>query len=343
MQCTNHLKQVALACHNFHDTYSKFPNSAYTQFAVAAMRHVDPTWSEGAAMLKERDRWGFACELLPFIERASTFDLIVNYIRKDTGSNYGPYSMGTATDPTGLGYMITPFLCPSDPNGVTDNSGTASYGRLSYHICMGDTQVNFNDTNAVRYRNIFRSGRVGSATFSTVTDGTSNTVILAECVVTPDGGSKKVAGGVGLLSGNFKPSACLSTATGKELNGNSATSSPSPPAWYGQRTNGLGDKWGEALGIHCHVNTILPPNAPTCSAGSASYPSGSNAMVTASSNHSGGVNVAMGDGAVRFVSSTIDAGNDFTTHDMNATQSSKSPYGVWGALGTASGGESQSF
>ncbi|MBR6387675.1 MAG: DUF1559 domain-containing protein, partial [Thermoguttaceae bacterium] len=53
------------------------------------------------------------------------------------------------------------------------------------------------------------------------------------------------------------------------------------------------------------------------------------------SNHSGGVNVGMLDGSVRFVSETIDCGN------LNAYQvtAGKSPYGVWGAMGSPQGGE----
>lgn len=43
----------------------------------------------------------------------------------------------------------------------------------------------------------------------------------------------------------------------------------------------------------------------------------------------------MMDGSVRFVSDTIDTGN---LNDYQAT-SGKSPYGVWGAMGTPQGGE----
>jgi len=43
----------------------------------------------------------------------------------------------------------------------------------------------------------------------------------------------------------------------------------------------------------------------------------------------------MGDGAVRFISENIDTG------DISASQAAtgKSPYGIWGALGSKSGGE----
>ncbi|MBQ8285078.1 MAG: DUF1559 domain-containing protein, partial [Thermoguttaceae bacterium] len=54
-------------------------------------------------------------------------------------------------------------------------------------------------------------------------------------------------------------------------------------------------------------------------------------------NHSGGVNAAMLDGSVRFVSETIDCGSYLTEKQNHAR--AKSLFGVWGALGAPAGGE----
>jgi prepilin-type processing-associated H-X9-DG protein len=70
-------------------------------------------------------------------------------------------------------------------------------------------------------------------------------------------------------------------------------------------------------------NHIVPPNGNTCSNGRPAIPAGL-FSVSARSLHSGGVNVAMGDGSVRFVSQSL--GRD-----------------VWWALGTRSGNEAVSF
>jgi prepilin-type processing-associated H-X9-DG protein len=61
-------------------------------------------------------------------------------------------------------------------------------------------------------------------------------------------------------------------------------------------------------------------------------------IFTPTSYHKGGVNLALVDGSVRFISETIDAGTANA-----AVNSGASPFGVWGALGSRDGGESAAF
>jgi prepilin-type processing-associated H-X9-DG protein len=58
-------------------------------------------------------------------------------------------------------------------------------------------------------------------------------------------------------------------------------------------------------------------------------------MFAAGSRHTGGVNSCFADGSVRFISDSIDAGNQGLVENVAGL----SPYGVWGALGSRSGGE----
>ncbi|MFH5803347.1 H-X9-DG-CTERM domain-containing protein, partial [Alienimonas sp. DA493] len=75
------------------------------------------------------------------------------------------------------------------------------------------------------------------------------------------------------------------------------------------------------------------PNGPSCLQ---SGWDGSNGVISAGSFHTGGVQVCLGDGSVRFISETIDAGKNGA---LNAKRSGRSNYGVWGALGSRAGGE----
>ena len=68
-------------------------------------------------------------------------------------------------------------------------------------------------------------------------------------------------------------------------------------------------------------------------------------LYTASSFHQGGVFAVMGDGSVRFVTDTVDAGNQSADAQVSSTfkLNSQSPYGVWGAMGSRCGGETARY
>ncbi len=91
---------------------------------------------------------------------------------------------------------------------------------------------------------------------------------------------------------------------------------------------------------HCRYsgfNTILPPNFPSFEYGW-EVQNGWGAFAP-SSNHSGGVNAVRVDGSVTFISDTIDTNGSTAT----CVTSGKSPFGVWGALGSKNGGETTSL
>jgi len=101
-----------------------------------------------------------------------------------------------------------------------------------------------------------------------------------------------------------------------------------------------GFRWGDCSAYHHVFMTILPPNAPTCC--STGGTSNDRVLVPPTSYHTGGVNVAMADASVRFVSETVNFGNVTTliTIDRNT---GPSPFGVWGAMGSMAGGEATSL
>jgi len=102
-----------------------------------------------------------------------------------------------------------------------------------------------------------------------------------------------------------------------------------------------GGRWADGRLSYTSFQTILPPNSPNCSV------SGSDAngyfISSVGSRHQGGGHVLMGDGAVIFMTDSVEAGDltqnavvgVFSGHTTNPnTPGVASPYGLWGALGT---------
>ncbi len=151
-QCVNHLRQLSIAAHNYHDTMGFFPSG-----------FQPPT---NASVL---------CYLLPFLEqgnRATTFDWTQDF-------NGAANAAARAQD-------IKIFLCPSDgaPTRYTSN-GPA--GRNNYMPNVGD-RANYAETDSGNRKAatgiFFRRSRIRMAE---VTDGTSNTAMFSECVRGPVG------------------------------------------------------------------------------------------------------------------------------------------------------------
>ncbi|MDR0870202.1 MAG: DUF1559 domain-containing protein, partial [Planctomycetaceae bacterium] len=160
-------------------------------------------------------------------------------------------------------------------------------------------------------------------------DGTSNTVIFADRAVSQNSVSRKIRGHGAVIAdtASVVPQNCLDTLeTDRKTYKTMAT--------MGQYEIGCmlfdGRSWQSGF------TTVLPPNSASCIIGAASaYPNA--AMVSASSYHSGGVNASFCDGSVSFISETIDSGSPSSAFVVQG----ESPYGVWGAIGTAAGGESK--
>jgi len=140
---------------------------------------------------------------------------------------------------------------------------------------------------------------------------------------------KSIRGGLSvadtLYNGNVIPGNCI--INGYDSNDRNMVKTPSD-TWRGTF-------WYDNRAASAGFTANIPPNSVAC-IWSNSWPWIAGGV---SSYHSGGSNVGMMDGSVRFVSETIDCGN------VNAPQvtSGKSPYGVWGGMSTPQGGETTSI
>ena len=164
--------------------------------------------------------------------------------------------------------------------------------------------------------------------FAAIPDGTTNTVLFGESV--GGGAPDDVRGGVALDMRAWNPAACLARIN--PLNRRKLTA----PVRTDFRPTG-GRAW-DARPYFCGFSTIMAPNGPSCHWGGVD---GNEHMGSLSSYHTGGGNITMADGSVQFISQSIDTGSQ-SVDDIDNPGSRPSPYGVWGALGSRSGGESAS-
>ncbi len=309
-QCTNSLKQIGLALHNYHDSYRKF-------CALKAGTVGSNPWDNGNN--------GQLCgmiALLPYLEQMPLWEAISG------GGTYG----GTTYPPFGPAAWRTDFppfreqppalLCPSDvAAGHRNPASEQAYN--NYMFSVGD-HIN---------RNAYDRPTRGPfahhdfASFRDVRDGSSNTIGLAErCIYSSTGALRgDLAANVGTNIAT-DPTVCLAT---KGQNGRYR----SGVELHGEKV--VGRRWADGRPAWNGVTTVLPPNSPSCLADTRSWEWG---IFSPSSYHPGGVNCVMMDGSVQFVSETINTGNLASPQPGN--QGGPSPYGVWGALGSMAGGES---
>ena len=314
--CKNNLKQMGLALHNYHDVFNVLPyRSGGTGSCTSVSTSLGDRRNGNCSRLS-----GFFC-MLPFVEQGPLYDAISAGDASIPISPGGPgawESWAVWNNP-----VIPVYLCPSDPGLNVQNARSTSYA-----FCLGDNTAGMNDSNGIT-RGMF--SRHSSTRFRDVTDGLSNTIAMSEKVradfaVTTSGNRNRIRQGIVNAVDPLTPANCRAQVSGGVFITDAAVK--------GRHGASLWDGQGERSAF----STIMPPNSHSCALGTDANADNTNAMLSASSEHKGGVQVLMADGAVRFISENINTGNPATAPPA-ANASVASPYGVWGSLGTRSGGE----
>lgn len=296
MQCSNNFKQLGLSLHNHHDTFGYMP----------PLRNIGGGHNDR--------RTGFI-SLLPFLEQNNTYEQIQN----DLGA--APWDDRDFWED----FDFAGFKCPSSVPPATFNHQQVSW--RNYHMCLGDRLRN-RDGDMETTRGVFQKGSGGTnvapqnkLNFASITDGLSNTMAFSERISMASA-SRPEQGAFAqvTLDGSSSPSDCTAMLTG---------------TWAGQTED---SRWNDGRSPYSGFFAAAPPNSASCTGdgNSGNIHDGSFALPGASSNHPGGVLASLADGSVRFVSETIDSGNQGASFNFTG---GVSPYGVWGALGSRNGGE----
>jgi len=286
LSCSNHLKQITLALNNYHATFSVLPFG------------VGPDDDKRAATIGSlaARRFSAQSQLLLYLDQTPLFHSI-NFMV----TPFFPYidaELGPSGEP-GVNYtaghtVVETFLCPSDRESID-----ARWGANNYRVCNGSSWAGrsgdgmFGQNSGIRYADI--------------TDGLSSTAALSE--------------------------RCKAWATPTTVDFQSVLISR-PNLWTEQTfhdwcisitvsqarmffIDGNGGKtWLEGNMNWTRYNHLMTPGRQSCKNGLTWDGVG----MAATSRHSNGVVMALGDGTVRFIRNEIDRS-------------------VWRALGTIHGGE----
>ncbi len=300
--CANQVRQVALATHNYHSANGHFP---------MAMGSIDTGLSHPGA-----ERISGLVSLLAFLEESELWSTVSNASVIE-GQSFPPTPAPWA-DYQPWKRNLGVFMCPSSGYSKDD-----LFGRTDYAFCIGDQARNIHSPTVAR--GAFACNR--KTTLEQMFDGTSNTIALGE---------------IGSFDREKYPAFVAISDVGileqpalvKELMYDSDGSDAIKVSLMRR-----GGCWADGSAGPGIFNTILPPGQPSAATSDLAAVDG---IFTAGRLHPSGINVAFADGSAHFITSTIDSGEPTipapTVKQMEAGQFA-SPYGVWGALGTATGNE----
>ena len=326
-QCVNNLKQIGLALHNYHSVNDCFPLGV-SRYGLVTTYNWD-CWSGHALMLGA-------------LEQTQLYNAANFMLGNNAANSYGFYANSTVTNT-----RISVFLCPSDPNAGSLQVLRTADNRMdtldmNYVASAGTTT---NSPNNTAPTNAWATqGSTGLFWWyipygiRDCIDGSSNTVAFSEALVTNGGSGANAAATIS----NTYPGNSIQGINGAGPPAQQYNANQNPAAILAGlnacnaafvNKTGLNNLRGVfwevgSLGMTM-FNTIVPPNSTQYRWGDCRFTGGGfpndATFANTSSNHSGGVNVLMGDGSVRFVKSSISqptwwalgtrAGNEVITSD----------------------------
>jgi len=274
MQCTNNLKQIGIAIHNYETATSVLPAGRF-----------------GYPYL-----WSSLAQLLSYIEGANMFNAI-NF-SFPSQLNQVAYPANTTAESS----VIQVFLCPSDGQQRVD----PLWGGTNYVSCAGTGTLNngnfnivagaplpdgpFYNTSATRFAQI-TDGLSATAGFSETTLGTATNTSPGSSPPANPRRQFALFNTSGYFASSLSPASFLPPNT-------NLSACATPDQWAGDR----GREWSRGSFFMASYNHFYTPNSkyPDCT------DAGRNAAVSGPrSFHSGGTNVLFLDGHVQFIKDSV--------------------------------------
>ncbi|MFG0253646.1 MAG: DUF1559 domain-containing protein, partial [Rhodopirellula sp. JB053] len=337
MSCSNNFKQIGLGLHNYHSAYNKLPTQGTGSTGTDS--YLGPGTNHGTSRYHSHGNLSFLVSIMPFIEQQALWEEISNpQVSNDFAAmgpspqrnRYGGYKAWNTNIPT--------LRCPSDPG-----NGLPSQGRTNYAACLGDSidmqmygHVCWDGSLGnsgpcpkyyLRTRASFRGafGQHQDYKFRDILDGLANTIVAGE-IASDLGDRDSRTTAVTGTDVYDNPSVCeaFKDPERPQFWDDSVATHTDSAGWGPSPSHGRGYQWASAGTLFTGMTTILPPNKGVCSSVSTTdwtLPEKAYLMAPPSSRHQGGVHVLMGDGAVKFITDSIEAGNS-TDGNVGYDQSS---------------------
>jgi prepilin-type N-terminal cleavage/methylation domain-containing protein/prepilin-type processing-associated H-X9-DG protein len=223
-------------------------------------------WNSGTYYTAPRSGWNYP--LFPYIEQANLYSLFPPQAGQQQWTPWFSAEATSATGPTRV--VLSTWLCPSDSGVLLDSQSWGVFSLGNYHAFFGGMNLGDVVANNSAQRGAFALNY--GAKLTDITDGTSNTMVLGEYLRSRGASNDQR----GLVWGDQPGYGQIYT----QLSPNSS----SPDLLY----NGWCD------------------NQPTAGLPCISGDGGPNNTAAARSRHTGGVNVVLADGSVRFIQQNVD-------------------------------------
>ena len=286
-QCSNNLKQLSLACLTYESQHGYFPPSSY--FVVG----TNPD-----KVRAHYQNWVIA--ILPFLEQQPLYDSfdLSQPITHSNNRNARGTELPAMKCPTDLGHKVK-FSSPDTTGVEGDNWARGNYAAnasLGFNFTYPTQNYPAAGTTSKLSYSRYHRGVMGSNLSmgsSEIYDGTSNTILLAEIRVGLGAHDRR---GVWALGG--AASSALWAHGWQESNG------PNPCSDHVDNILDCDTVRSDAGGL---IGTLVP--CMSCWNGEG------NDKAATRSQHQGGVNVAMADGTVRFVSNYIEKSSQWNQWD----------------------------